>query len=218
MMYFGVNNLFGYCDNNPVMNSDPSGRLIIYNIKFFDRIVNKLIKSGVSKVRKFAINHRLSINLYLLSLTAARFNWIINLNDYPSIIKNMTDRLSSSRKVRSRIKEYVKKAKNGSYAKCEFIMFYDATCYADKDLSLSIGSVDSFTMEVQYVGISKGMKKYKVSIAIIDDYDFDYFEKGEKKEMVSLINNYGGYWPMKWGAIKEYYWHSFSTFYYYGNL
>lgn len=200
------------------MNTDPSGRSLIYNPKTINKILNKLIKSGVNKVRKFVINYRLSINLYLLSVTAARFNWLINLNDYPSIIKNMTDRLKNSRIVRKRIKQYVKKAKNSYYAKCEPINFYNATCYADKDLLLTIGSVNSFTMKVQYVGISKGMKKYKVSVAIIDDYDFTNFKKGDKSEMVRLINNYGGYWPMKLGAIKEYYWYSYSTFDYYGSL
>ena len=218
MILEGVYNLFSYCENNAIMNTDPSGRLIIINTKSIDKILNKLIKSGVKKVRRFAIDYRLSIQLYLLSVTAARFNWLINLNDYPSIIKNMTDRLKTSSIVRDRIKEYVKKAKNNYYAKCEYIEFYDARSFGDKDLLLSIGSAASFTMKVQYVGISKGMKKYKVSIAIIDDYDFTIFEKGEKSEKVRLINNYGGYWPMKLGAIKEYYWYSFSTFYYYGNL
>ena len=219
MTFAGVTNLFSYCANNPVMKTDPTGRLANNDgLYLINKILSSLLKSAVKWVRRFTFNYRLSIQLYLFSLINAKFSKEVVLNDYPSIIKNMTDRLSSSRIVRNRIKEYVKKAKNGSYEKKEPIKFTNATCFGDKDLSLSIGKVDYFSLKVQYVGISKGMKKYKVTISIIDYYDFSEFKEGDASEMVRLINNYGGYWPMKWGAIKEYYWHSFSTFYYYGNL
>ena len=218
MTFVGVTNLFSYCENNPVMSIDPSGRLVINNINFINKLLNQLIKSAVKWVRRFAINYRLSIQLYLFSLINAKFTKKVVLNDYPSIIKNMTDRLKTSSIVRDRIKEYVKKAKNGSYEKTESISFASPRSYGDKDLSLSIGRVDSFTLKVQYVGISKGMKKYKVTIKIIDYYDFSEFKEGDASKMVRLINNYGGYYPMKLGLVSAYWWGSGSTFYYYGNL
>ena len=218
MTFVGVTNLFSYCENNPVMSIDPSGRLVINNINFINKLLNQLIKSAVKWVRRFAINYRLSIQLYLFSLINAKFTKKVVLNDYPSIIKNMTDRLKTSSIVRDRIKEYVKKAKNGSYEKTESISFASPRSYGDKDLSLSIGKVDEFTLKVQYVGISNGMKKYKVTIKVIDKYDFSEFNKGDAPEMVRIINNYGGYYPMRLGLVSIYWWGSGSTFYYYGNL
>ena len=62
------------------------------------------------------------------------------------------------------------------------------------------------------------MKKYKVTIKVIDKYDFSEFNKGDAPEMVRIINNYGGYYPMRLGLVSIYWWGSGSTFYYYGNL
>ena len=218
LIFAGVTNLFNYCNNNPVMSVDPSGRLVIYNINSITKIMNKLMTSGAKKVRRFTINYRLSIQLYLLSLFTAKFTNAIVLNYCPPIIKNMTDRLKTSSIVRDRIKEYVKKAKNGSYEKTESIKFTNPRSYGDKDLSLSIGKVDEFTLKVQYVGTARKMKKYKVTIKIIDYYDFSHFKEGDASEMVRMINNYGGYYPMMLGLVSTYWWGSKSTFYYYSNL
>ncbi len=218
MTFAGVNNLFSYCNNNPVMRVDPSGRLVVNSLDYINMILKKLMASGVKFVRRFAINYRLSIRLYLFSLINAKFTKYVVLNEYPSIIKDMTDRLKASSIVRDRIKEYVKKAKNGSYEKTEPIRFTKPRSFGDKDLRLSIGRVDNFRLKVQYVGISKRMKKYKVTITIIDYYDFDEFKEGDASEMIRIINNYGGYYPMMLGLVSTYWWASVSKFDYYGNL
>lgn len=107
-----------------------------------------------------------------------------------------------------------KRLKRAHTQKKQYIEFYGASCQADRDLLCSIGAVSSFVMRVQYVSENKKYKNYKVSIAVIDKYDFRLFGKNEKTIIVRLINNYGGYYPMKLGVINIYYWSAYCEFNY----
>ena len=208
MIYFGVRNLFSYCKNNPVINIDKTGKI---------GIIQASILSGFLYVgTRFVDNLLLSFYLYGLSASVAKTTqYVFNLNKTsPAIVSVMTNRFKNSKKVANRIKNYAKKAKKGTYTKKENIDFYGPTCAADRDLLYSIGAVSSFVLQVKYKSENKKVKNYEVSIAVIDKYDFDKFKKGEKATITRLVNNYGGYFPMKIGVISMYYWSAYCKFSY----
>lgn len=48
---------------------------------------------------------------------------------------------------------------------------------------------------------------YNVTIELSDIYDFEKFDKEKRGVIITIINNWFGYYPMvEWGLLKSYNW------------
>ncbi len=201
-------NMFAYCENNSICRTDSDG-------KGWINVIQAIVIAA-------AYTMRLTLMMYIYSATGARLNNNISLNDWWNPIgQAMKSRLKSSKKVKDRINQYISKVskKKTTYSKKASIKFsYSSKTTADLDLAYSVGSAANFTLKVKWTASKQwftGKRKYVITISMSDYYDFDYFGKKEKNYIKRCINDYFGYYPQKYGVLKNYWWKINFSFDYY---
>ena len=215
-----VSNLFCYCLNEPVSCSDGEGHAL-NNVVNVGKTIYAITRGlAALAVRTLA----LSISMYLYSTITSQGGNTRDFssdNDYYGIGKIMKKRLYNSVLIDKRWRSYAKNATRvGSvYYNTENVSFdesfnssHNAT---ELDLFLSIGGTNSCKVIVENKGKTSRYSKrtnYKITVRITDLYDFAKMGKNHNV-VIRTINNYLGYYPMKCGIIKTFYWRIKYTFF-----
>ena len=220
-----ISNLFCYCLNEPVSCSDSEGRLRIVISSTVRSIVNLVGKVTSHVLDKLA----LSMSLYIYSTITSQSEYTRNFSsddDYYCIGKLMKKRLYDSLLIDRRWRSYAKNATRvgSTYCNTEPVSFGDSYKSSfnstELDLFLSIGSANNCKVTVENRGKTSRYSKgpiFKISVRIIDRYDFDKMGK-EKNILLRAINNYLGYYPMQRGVVKTFWWMINYTFFKQGVL
>lgn len=195
-------NLYSYCNNSPVIYKDELG----FSASAFVTIASALAALGVKA-------YALTVGMYLYSAIGARIDNDINIGSKGNPLSGyMEDRLENSRVVNNRIRLIISNCMNYSnhVSMKEGVSFpVMSTCIKDMDLALSVGNASDFTVTIKRTKerfLCWTYTNYKVTVAISDVYDFDLFDFKSRDVIVTIINNFLGYYPMKLGALKKYNW------------
>ena len=187
-------NLYTYCDNNAISNTDTNGKtawlwmLGLYAVKksmplqfYFHSILNR----QRYKCYDFSDNSMYADKI-LGSMAYYNFKkkyHIINL--YPALER--------------------------MYHQNRLYMIYNGTFdpyhTGERDLYLSIGQCKVNICYVIYGNVNKRHDiAYSVTVTFTDDYDFEHWTKSKKNLLTMCINNILGYYPQSLGLIVPYSW------------
>ena len=187
-------NLYTYCDNNAISNTDTNGKtawlwmLGLYAVKksmplqfYFHSILNR----QRYKCYDFSDNSMYADKI-LGSMAYYNFKkkyHIINL--YPALER--------------------------MYHQNRLYMIYSGTFdpyyTGERDLYLSIGQCKVNICYVIYGNVNKRHDiAYSVTVTFTDDYDFEHWTKSKKNLLTMCINNILGYYPQSLGLIVPYSW------------
>ena len=187
-------NLYTYCDNNAISNTDTNGKtawlwmLGLYAVKksmplqfYFHSILNR----QRYKCYDFSDNS-MYVDKILGSMAYYNFKkkyHIINL--YPALER--------------------------MYHQNRLYMIYNGTFdpyyTGERDLYLSIGQCKVNICYVIYGNVNKRHDiAYSVTVTFTDDYDFEHWTKSKKNLLTMCINNILGYYPQSLGLIVPYSW------------
>ena len=187
-------NLYAYCDNNAISNTDTNGKtawlwmLGLYAVKksmplqfYFHSILNR----QRYKCYDFSDNSMYADKI-LGSMAYYNFKkkyHIINL--YPALER--------------------------MYHQNRLYMIYNGTFdpyhTGERDLYLSIGQCKVNICYVIYGNVNKRHDiAYSVTVTFTDDYDFEHWTKSKKNLLTMCINNILGYYPQSLGLIVPYSW------------
>lgn len=193
-------NLFTYCENNPIMYSDPSGcsrfDIDITNVR--PGLLNGWYDTMTAKFYLFGITHR---------VLKARYN--ITESMYVNTImasKPFKDLFLVGKDGEKGIifENMIHQHETFKFIETTLTFRHDIL-----DLFLSIGSCN-VQITIKKIGQHDSqfgnMRNYLISVLLWDYYDFADLTESNETEIVKFINNTAGFIPQNMGIVIPYYW------------
>ena len=187
-------NLYTYCDNNAISNTDTNGKT-----------------AWLWMLGLYAVKKSMPLQFY--------FHSILNRQRYKCY--DFSDNSMYADKILGSIAYYNFKKKyhiinlypalERMYHQNRLYMIYSGTFdpyyTGERDLYLSIGQCKVNICYVIYGNVNKRHDiAYSVTVTFTDDYDFEHWTKSKKNLLTMCINNILGYYPQSLGLIVPYSW------------
>ena len=187
-------NLYTYCDNNAISNTDTNGKT-----------------AWLWMLGLYAVKKSMPLQFY--------FHSILNRQRYKCY--DFSDNSMYADKILGSIAYYNFKKKyhiinlypalERMYHQNRLYMIYSGTFDSyytgERDLYLSIGQCKVNICYVIYGNVNKRHDiAYSVTVTFTDDYDFEHWTKSKKNLLTMCINNILGYYPQSLGLIVPYSW------------
>ena len=187
-------NLYTYCDNNAISNTDTNGKT-----------------AWLWMLGLYAVKKSMPLQFY--------FHSILNRQRYKcydfSDNSMYADKILGSMAYYNFKKKYhivnLYPALERMYHQNRLYMIYNGTFdpyhTGERDLYLSIGQCKVNICYVIYGNVNKRHDiAYSVTVTFTDDYDFEHWTKSKKNLLTMCINNILGYYPQSLGLIVPYSW------------
>ena len=183
-------NMFAYCNNNPVMNTDATGLLpsispLILPILFFMHGISD--RSETYEGNRHVFDNDNIIGKMLGTLFPSSYTM-------QALIINCIDSISWDRN-------------SFTFNDLTFNPYYYSS-EADFALMYSVGEAT-----ISIVITHMGANRYYISYTVTDSYTFEYWDDTKGDSDTKIINNFGYSLAQK-GVVNEYFWTFSGSFYY----